>query len=72
MTSGQVGGPMQQAVNVWFRWRMAGVMDIYCQYEGTGDQLYGRILSGLHLSSFVFAVLRPPPHLGLMRMRVRP
>ena len=59
MTSGCVDGPMQQAVNIRYEWRIAGVTDTYCQYEAAGDQYCGRILSGLPLFSFCFAVLSP-------------
>ena len=63
MTSGCVGGPMQQAVNIRCGWRMGGVTDTYCRYEAAGDQYCGRIVSGLPLFSFRFAVL--PPKLKL-------
>ena len=56
ITSRCVGGRMQQAVNLRCEWRMAGVIDTYCQYEATGDQFCRRILSGLPLFSFRFAV----------------
>ena len=59
MTSGYVGGPMQQAVNIRCGWRMSGVTDTYCRYEAAGDQYCGRVVSGLPLFSFRFAVLPP-------------
>lgn len=59
MTSGSVSGPTQQAVNIRCGWRMSGVTDTYCRYEAAGDQYCGRILSGLPLFSFRFAVLPP-------------
>ena len=59
MTSGCVNGSMQQAVNIRCGWRMGGVTDTYCRYEAAGDQYCGRIVSGLPLFSFRFAVLPP-------------
>ena len=38
---------------------MGGVTDTYCRYEAAGDQYCGRIVSGLPLFSFRFAVLPP-------------
>ena len=38
---------------------MAGATDTYCRYEAEGDQYCGRVVSGLPLFSFRFAVLPP-------------
>ena len=38
---------------------MGGITDTYCRYEAAGDQYCGRIVSGLPLFSFRFAVLPP-------------
>lgn len=59
MTSGVVGGPSFNAVNIRCGWKMPGVTDTYCRYEAAGDQYCGRVLSGLPLSSFRFATLPP-------------
>ena len=59
MTSGCVNGPMQQAVNIRCGWRMQGVTDTYCRYEQAGDQYCGRVVCGLPLFSYRFAVLPP-------------
>ena len=59
MTSGCVNGPSQQAVNIRCGWKMQGVTDTYCRYEAAGDQLCGRVVSGLPLYSHRFGVLPP-------------
>ena len=59
MTSGCVNGPSQQAVNIRCGWKMMGVTDTYCRYEAAGDQLCGRVVSGLPLYSHRFGILPP-------------
>ena len=59
MTSGCVGGPMQQAANIRCGWRTGGVTDTYCRYEQAGDQYFGRVVVGLPLFLFRFGVLPP-------------
>lgn len=59
MTSGVVGGPGFQAVNIRCGWKMPGVTDTYARYEAAGDMYCGRVLSGLPLISFKFGVLPP-------------
>ena len=59
MTSVCVNGPMQQAVNIRCGWRMGGVTDYWCRYDAAGDQYCCRIVAGLPLFSFRFAVLPP-------------
>ena len=59
MTSGCVNGPSQQAVNIRCGWKMQGVTDTYCRYEAAGDQLCGRVVSGLPLYSHRFGILPP-------------
>ena len=59
MTSGCVNGPMQQAVNIRCGWRMQGVTDTYCRYEQAGDQYCGRVVCGLPLFSYRFAIMPP-------------
>ena len=59
MTSGCVNGPSQQAVNIRCGWKTVGVTDTYCRYAAAGDQLCGRVASGLPLFSYRFGVLPP-------------
>lgn len=59
LTSGTTDGPSSIAACNRGGWSMGRMLNIYCLYERAGDQLCGRILSGLPTLSPDFTVLPP-------------
>ena len=58
-SSGSTCGPSGAAVNLWVGWTLGNVQDSYIKYEAGGDQYCGRVLSGLPVHSYKFAIIGP-------------
>ena len=58
-SSGSTAGPSGAAVNLRVGWTLGQVQDTYIWYEAAGDQYVGRVLSGLPVNSYKFALLGP-------------
>lgn len=58
--AGCTAGPPISSVHLRAGWKFGGVQDRYIKYEAAGDQYLGRVVSGLPITSPLFAIL--PPH----------
>ena len=58
-SSGSTAGPSGAAMNLCVGWTLGQVQDTYIWYEAAGDQYVGRVLSGLPVNSYKFALLGP-------------
>jgi len=58
-SSGSTAGPSGAAVNLRVGWTLGHVQDTYIWYEAAGDQYVGRVLCGLPVNLYKFALLGP-------------
>lgn len=58
--NGTASGASFAAVCVRAGWSMGGVKDRYLQHDSAGDQVVGRIVSGLDVTSHWYSL--SPPH----------
>ena len=59
ISSGSTCAPPQVATNIRAGWTMGTIQDTYLRYEAAGDQYVGRVVTGLPICSWKFAVLPP-------------
>jgi hypothetical protein len=57
--SGLTAGPSMAAIQLRAGWTLEGVQNRYIRYEGAGDQVVGRTVSGLPYTTVDFAILPP-------------
>jgi len=57
--NGTTSGVNFAAVCVRAGWSMGGVIDRYLQHEGAGDQVCGRTVAGLNVSTYEFGISPP-------------
>ena len=65
--AGMVGGPSPVHICLRAGWTLGGVLDRYIFADAGGDQVTGRVLSGLSFNEASFASL--PPHLSAAGVR---
>ena len=58
-SSGSTCGPSGAALNLRVGWTLGNVQDRYIKYEAAGDQYCGRVLPGLPVHSYKFAIIGP-------------